>query len=391
MNGNASGSRLVPRLFVAAAALLFTIFLLEVFVRITGLQGDAFYRPDRYAGWVHRLGIHGRYVSPRARAPVVINRLGLMGPETTLEKPPGVRRLLLLGDSFTESMQVPWTDSWANRLRDALGPGWEVLNAGVAGYGTDNALLWFDRYGRTFLPDVVLLMVFTGNDVSDNDRSLSLRIGGVEPKPFFEIEGDSIRLVNYPLPPEPTGPVPSFKRFLSEHSRLYLFVRTRRNQIAGLRRQTDATEDRVPLAWHVYARETTPEWDHAWTLTDRLIRRLDGACRDAGAPLRVASLPTGWRVEPEQRREVEERYAALRDTTAWDLDLPDRRLGAIAATLGVPFLSLTDTLLATRAAAPAPLYGDHLTKAGHDVVGAALAAFLNREMGENPASRNVQR
>ncbi len=371
--------RFVTRLPAAIAAVGVALLLLEGLVRLLGLQGDAFYRPDRKTGWVHREGVRGSYVSPQARAPVVINAHGLMGPEFGgAFKPAGRRRLLLLGDSFTESMQVPWPDSWANHVREALGPDWEVLNAGVAGYGTDNALLYFDSRGRMFAPDAVLLMIFTGNDISDNDHALSLRIGGVEPKPWFDIEGDSLVIRNYPLPAPPTGPRPAIKRFLSENSRLYLLIRTRKNQLAGARRQVKAAADGVPLPWHVYRTEVTPEWERAWAVTEKLLAELALRCDAAGAPLSVVSLPTGWRVEPDQRARVEARYPALRDTTAWDLDFPDRRLSAILERLHVPYLSLTDTLVAARSSGDSPLFEDHLTKAGHAVAGAAVAEFLRR-------------
>jgi hypothetical protein len=44
-------------------------------------------------------------------------------------------RLLLIGDSFTEGIGVPYEATFAGRLEDALAPsGWDVLNAGTASY-----------------------------------------------------------------------------------------------------------------------------------------------------------------------------------------------------------------------------------------------------------------
>jgi len=44
------------------------------------------------------------------------------------------RRILLLGDSFTEGLGVTWEESFAGRLAGAAGPEVEILNAGVIGY-----------------------------------------------------------------------------------------------------------------------------------------------------------------------------------------------------------------------------------------------------------------
>ena len=44
------------------------------------------------------------------------------------------RRLLLIGDSFTEGIGCDWEDTFAGMLQKDLGEEWEVLNAGVATY-----------------------------------------------------------------------------------------------------------------------------------------------------------------------------------------------------------------------------------------------------------------
>lgn len=62
------------------------------------------------------------------------------------EPPPGVLRLACFGDSFTFGSEVGDEDCWPARL-EAGAPALEVLNLGVPGYGTDQALLLFRREG----------------------------------------------------------------------------------------------------------------------------------------------------------------------------------------------------------------------------------------------------
>ncbi len=236
----------------------------------------------------------------------------------------------------------------------------------------------------------MLLLFFTGNDVSDNDHALSRKIGGVEPKPYYEIEADSLRIRDFPLPPSPSGPRPAFKRFLSEHSRLYLLIRTRKNQLTGRGRTEGAAPEGVPLAWEVYHREQTSDWDRAWRVTEALLTELGGKCARDGARFLVAGLPTGWRVEPEQRNELLEEYPTLGDETIWDMDVPDHKLGTILEKEDLPYISLTGTLLAARNRAGVALYSDHLSSAGHEIVGTEIARFLFRELGENATPRKLQ-
>ena len=97
---------------------------------------------DRELGWVNRPGPH-----LGAGESGTINSLGARGAREYEARPaPGVLRLACFGESFTFGSEVGDEHSWPARL-EALDPGIEALNLGVAGYGTDQALLLFRRTG----------------------------------------------------------------------------------------------------------------------------------------------------------------------------------------------------------------------------------------------------
>lgn len=50
-------------------------------------------------------------------------------------------RIAIVGDSFTFKLEVPYEKTWGHQFEIALGPGWQVLNFGVDGYGLDQAFL----------------------------------------------------------------------------------------------------------------------------------------------------------------------------------------------------------------------------------------------------------
>jgi hypothetical protein len=70
------------------------------------------------------------------RIRMVSNSLGMRDGERRVVPPVGDRpRILLIGDSFTEGVGVPWEETFAGRLQAALASrGVEVLNAGVVSY-----------------------------------------------------------------------------------------------------------------------------------------------------------------------------------------------------------------------------------------------------------------
>jgi hypothetical protein len=67
----------------------------------------------------------------------------------------------------------------------------------VQGYGTDQALLTFERWGDELSLSLVVLM-FSENDVADNNSEVRYR----KPKPKFEILDDQLVLTGVPVPKE---------------------------------------------------------------------------------------------------------------------------------------------------------------------------------------------
>ena len=112
-------------------------------------------------------------------------------------------RVALIGDSYTFSMDVPFEDSWGDRLEQLLGRDVQILNFGVDGYGLDQAWLRYRRDVRSWRPDIVLL----GLIQHDVQRTVAvypfLSFGWDYPfaKPRFALVGDGLRLLNMPLIP----------------------------------------------------------------------------------------------------------------------------------------------------------------------------------------------
>jgi len=98
---------------------------------------------------------------------VQINSQGLRDNEYSLAKPPGVYRILLLGDSTTFGWGVSMTETAAKILERELNaehvPGYqrfEVINAGVGNYDTVQEMTCYKTRGRDFHPDMVILAYF---------------------------------------------------------------------------------------------------------------------------------------------------------------------------------------------------------------------------------------
>ncbi|MCX5737733.1 MAG: SGNH/GDSL hydrolase family protein, partial [Proteobacteria bacterium] len=93
--------------------------------------------------------------------PLRVNSRGLRSPEIAVPKPVGMHRVLVLGDSVTFGWGVEEEQNFSRRLeialRQQLACPVEVLNSGVAGYGTVEEADYFTHEGLEVAPDVVLI------------------------------------------------------------------------------------------------------------------------------------------------------------------------------------------------------------------------------------------
>ena len=158
---------------------------------------------------------------------VTTNSKRLRGEEYPYEKGEGVTRILALGDSFTFGFGVNVEDSYSNVLAQLLNSRsrggdtgqFEVINAGVPGWGTAQELVYWNVEGQKYDPDIITLCL-VANDPQDNVNAglFDLRDGQVvqrEPKKNLVTNIREL-IKKFPL-----------MKFLAQHSHFYNFVRGR--------------------------------------------------------------------------------------------------------------------------------------------------------------------
>jgi len=103
------------------------------------------------------------------------NSHGQRDHERTLDKPPGVRRIILLGDSVVEGQGIrEIRDTLSGQLEQLYPPGTvEVLNFGVSGYCTRAEVELLEVKGLRFQPDIVVV-VFVFNDFDNFNQDAFL-------------------------------------------------------------------------------------------------------------------------------------------------------------------------------------------------------------------------
>lgn len=192
---DSAGSRMdarpsAPRRILFAAltlsgGLLAALLLAEIGLRLFAPQqtGPVQYDWNPELGQVQVPHQHARRTVPGVFSYTYTNNsLGLRGTrEYPAGRRPGHRRVLFLGDSFTYGVGVNDDETFAaltERSLDSSGTPTEVVNAGVGGTGTDYALNFFLKVGRTWEPSVVALF-FYWNDIGDNARHSFVLVDGL--------------------------------------------------------------------------------------------------------------------------------------------------------------------------------------------------------------------
>jgi lysophospholipase L1-like esterase len=166
----------VGKVLLVVASVVATLVVVDVVLLVWHGPVHAvenFYEPDARFGYRMRPNLQFVFASPYHgyRATVRTNSRGLRDDEVAVPKPPGVFRILLLGDSMTAGLEVDHDQTFEavceSRLR-AAGGTVEVVNAGVRGYNLDNIVGWFENEGVQYEPDVVVYL-FVDNDLAKND------------------------------------------------------------------------------------------------------------------------------------------------------------------------------------------------------------------------------
>ncbi|MEW6741377.1 MAG: hypothetical protein AB1486_01345 [Planctomycetota bacterium] len=183
-------------------------------------------RFDPFLGWALEPG--AREVSYATGNPVEyrINSKGLRDDETSYEKPAGVFRIVIAGDSTVFGYGVPIEQHFTKLIEGYL-KGVEVINMGISGFGVDQELLFLRTEGFRYQPDLVIAVV----EHYGMQRHLNtVRFG--KWKPRFVLDGGKLVLTNSPVPETPPpetrttrGVLLGWDRWLIQQSKAYRLLR----------------------------------------------------------------------------------------------------------------------------------------------------------------------
>ncbi|MEL6341672.1 MAG: hypothetical protein AAFV53_00970 [Myxococcota bacterium] len=295
-------------------------------------------------------GFQGVVRAPGCAIPLRFNRLGLRGPEPedTDQTP-----WLLLGDSFALGIHVEESETLAGRL----GPRFQaqVWNAGVETYSTMQAVGRY-RQLREALPfEQVILLLYAGNDMMDNNHFTRPRWAGGTPPPVPYFQS--------------MQPVYTFLTRRSAIAALWAHQRRRQDMLRGTEGNRNRWQDE--LAFYRVPRIARRRMEK----TRAALRQLKQEVKRDGRALLVAVAPPTLEMNPEEAAKV---FAAMGiPEEQVDLRLPRRLVREVLHDLNIASCELLIPLQAARA--PLLVFDGHFSVDGHAAAAEGIAACLEAQ------------
>jgi hypothetical protein len=364
--------RIIFRLVLLLLGTVIALLLAEIVLRAIGYSSPVFYSVDSSRGYALTPKMQGWY-RKEGTTYITINSDGLRDIEHATAKPADTFRIAIIGDSYSEALQVNIDETFWKILEQKLngcantagafrGKKIEVINFGVSGYGTAQEFLTLRERAWKYSPDLVLLAVTTNNDITDNYRAFKRT-----EIPYFVYRGDELVLDD------------SFKtsaKFKFENSflsRTGSWFRDNLRVIQGIqegqtglkywwKKSSSATTATSMMATEqpaaqpaaapppaagdvgidneIYRVPKDDQWKEAWRVTEGIILKMNEDARAHDAKFIVVTLSNGAQVLPDPKQRAEQ----LAYLGVDDIFYPDKRIKNFAEANAIPVVTLAPEL-----------------------------------------------
>ena len=333
--------------------------------------------------------LHMYDTTPDFHVLVTSNAMSLRGTTEYGKKPPGVKRLLMVGDSFTFGVGVESEETFSALLQqklDARGAKIQVINGGVGSYSPIlEYLILRDRYLDWLEPDAVMLW-FDFNDLQDDffyERHLRYdaqgRLLGCDPRyvngrfDWYGFLRQRSALVGYfhdkLLRPFEKLRLLGWRGYL-ESGRSGVQTKVAIMKMTGDRRRIIDPLNYDTLLM-IRDRSLLPEIEAHWKLTGGYLLKIRDLLQARGIPFVLAAFPMGTQVGPDQWRDGRLELGFEPGVT-YDDPFPFEFLEAFADSHQIPFLNTSPAFVAARREQLFHHADGHFTPAGHRVIAETL-------------------
>ena len=357
-------------------------------MRLGNISYPIFRVPDPVAGILLWPDLRA-WFTREGEAWIEINSEGFRDVNHGTEKPNDEFRIVFLGDSYTEAMQVAFDETYWNVAAQALedcaalrGRKPTPINLGISGVGTAQELEILRAFAWKYDPDFVVL-AFVANDIRNNQPEYGER--ALKPFYVFDESGEFVLDDSFRTSPE---------------------FRTRTSTFRTLRREAIQSSRALQLAAELWAEPsrraalatgkkrrgtlyrppTDATLSEAWRVTEEGIAQMARDVREKGLDFLLFSVTSGHQVHPD----TDYREEFLREAGGGDLLYWNRRLGRLADKKAISYMDLVKPFQAFSEASGSCLHGfensvpcgGHWNALGHRLAGENVADAICQQVSD---------
>lgn len=312
----------------------------------------------------------GVIVTPDFKETIKTDSLGIREDEVG-EKKPGVKRVLILGDSYAEGWGVNIENRYDRVAKSILTNNVEIIDAGVRSYSPILELEYLRTKGIKFKPDYVVLFY----DVSDLHDDYYY--GGWDR--FHKVENELGMSINdYGLEEWPPDTESNLVKLFMNSKLFANFYLAINSEISNQNHKFT----RKSLMWDVTLfgkGEKYPEYNgKVWNLNTANLYLINDYLQKNNIGFAVAIVPRGMYVSPKEWDKGRELLGVERNKLY--APIPYEVLGKNLAARNIP---VVDLLTSMKNSNEFPLFypsDGHWTKDGNKIVGETLANFLDDKL-----------
>lgn len=322
------------------------------------------------------------------------NSHGFRDRERTYQKSADTYRILVMGDSQVEALQVSLENSFPALLEQVLnehtGSGrFEVLSLGQSGFGTAEEYMRYLNFGIEYFPDIVLVLFTTTNDFRDNSRFLSRE----HPRFYFDFDQSRNLVLD-------RSALDIYEKDLTLTKRLFQTLK-RRSYLASLISErvfllrTELHEARFEArdgeigrvedskkvsqfsGLNIYLSNLHPRWQEAFDVTREILLKFRDSVEERGGKFVLVTNPGAEQVYRDVAQQLNSEYERV-----FDYELPDRTLEEFSKKETIVFLPLKQAFQNYHLETGTYLHGfdgrkgGHWNEHGHRVAAEEIYKFL---------------
>ncbi|MBW2989051.1 hypothetical protein KY358_01900 [Candidatus Woesearchaeota archaeon] len=295
--------KLMPNILLAMFSILVCVLILEAFLRITMQMPDScsLYKKDDILVYKNRANLDYTSTTKEFEVNYHTNDFGLREySDYRYKKKEGIR-VLTVGDSFTFGIGLDHEDTFQKLLEQKLKNNdinASVINAGVSGYGSKQALELLRLELKAYQPDLVIFS-FYNNDVND------------------DMIYDSFTVEEGCLIKKDMG---SLKKNLYFHSRAYMLYQSSKSYLMfGIKPIRDMLykirnslikinlAKKATIAYPILYKDYSKGLEAGWIESMKNIKEMDNLCKKNDCTFILAYIPSRIQVNRRHREDYLER------------------------------------------------------------------------------------